>query len=71
LWNIGFQWKQIVLLDVFSCKESTTLEYCILICKLNYTNPRFSSPSEKNVTTLCKEQVQTCNSAVRLPMLLL
>jgi hypothetical protein len=29
----------IVLLNVFSSKESSTREYCILICELSYTNP--------------------------------
>jgi hypothetical protein len=28
----------IVFLNVFSCKESSTLEYCILIAELSYTN---------------------------------
>jgi hypothetical protein len=64
--NVGFQW----LLHVFPCKESITLEFCTLIRELSYTNPHLSSPSEKKVTTLRKEQVQTCNNAVRLLMLL-
>jgi hypothetical protein len=68
--NIGFQWMLIVLLNVFSCKESNTHEYCILIHELSYTNPRLSSLSEKKVTTLRMEQVRTCNKAVWLPMVL-
>jgi hypothetical protein len=39
LWNVGLQWMLIVLLNAFSCKESTTREYCILIRVLSYTNP--------------------------------
>jgi hypothetical protein len=49
---------------------SDTHEYCILILKLGYANPCLPSPSETKVTTLCKEQVQTCNNVVWLPMLL-
>jgi hypothetical protein len=61
---------QNILLNAFACKESNIREYCILNRELSYTNPRLSSPQEKKVTTLCKEQVQTCNSAVWQPMLL-
>jgi hypothetical protein len=58
-----------VLLNIFACKELSTRD-CILICELRYTNPCLSSPSEMKVTTQCEEQVQTCNRAVWLPMLL-
>jgi hypothetical protein len=61
-WNDGFQRMRTVLLNIFTCKESSACEYCILICKLGYTNPRLSSPPEKKVTTVRKEQVQTCNN---------
>jgi hypothetical protein len=43
---------------------------CILIRKLRYAIPYLSSLSENKVTTLCKEQVRTCNNALQLPMLL-
>jgi hypothetical protein len=67
-WIVGFQWMQFVLLNAFSCKESSMQEYCVLIRRLSYTNPHLSSPSESKVTTLRKEQVRTCNCAVRLSM---
>jgi hypothetical protein len=34
----------------------------MLICEPGYANPHLSSASEKKVTTLCKEQVWTCNN---------
>jgi hypothetical protein len=38
--NAGFQWILIVLLNVFSCKESSTREHCVLIRELRYSNTR-------------------------------
>jgi hypothetical protein len=40
LWNVGFQWILIVLLNVFSCKESSTCEHCVFIRELSYSNTR-------------------------------
>jgi hypothetical protein len=39
LWNIGFQWMQIVLLNLFAHKESSTCEICSLICEVGYVDP--------------------------------
>jgi hypothetical protein len=41
-----------------------------IIRELSYTNPRPYSPSEKKITTLCKEQVRTRNNALQLPIFL-
>jgi hypothetical protein len=57
----------IVLLNIFACKESSTHEHCILIRELGYADPCVSSPSEKKVTALRKEQVRTCNKAALNP----
>jgi hypothetical protein len=50
--------------------SGSTPECCTFIRELGYAKPRFSPPSEHKVTTLRKEQVRTCNNAVRLRMLL-
>jgi hypothetical protein len=62
LWNTGFWWMRIVLLNAFTCKELSTHKYCILICGLSCTNPCLSSPTENEVMALHKEQMQTWNS---------
>jgi hypothetical protein len=50
LWNDGFQWMLIVLSNVFSCKESSTREQCILIRELFYTNPRLQQKRLQHYT---------------------
>jgi hypothetical protein len=42
--------------NAFACKESSSCEYCILICEHRYTNPCLLHKKEK-VTALQKEQV--------------
>jgi hypothetical protein len=60
-----------VLLNVFARKDSSIHEYYILICELGCMTPSLSSPTENKVITLYKEQVQTCNNAIQLLVLLL
>jgi hypothetical protein len=58
-----------VLLNVTAHEESTTPVHCILIRERGYTNHCLSFSSVNEVTTLRKEHVRTCNSAIRLPLL--
>jgi hypothetical protein len=72
-WNVGFLWVRIFLLlgsvsgkTIFHLSFSPR-EYFILIREFICANPsRLSSPSEFKVTAPRKEQVRTCNNAVRL-----
>jgi hypothetical protein len=65
LWNIGFQWIRIVLLNVFAYKESSTPEFCILICELRCINPLFFSIRIEGYNTLqgTATNLQQCSSA--------